>query len=307
MIDIDYYLSKLRESTFSIFLFHGVIEDINTGIRNYTRKHLPAEEFEILIKRLEVKGNPISMDDVIWHYENGKKLPPYSYAITFDDGFENNYSIAVPILEKYSTSATFYVSTNLVDKNLMTWIDRIEYCFENVNQASVQLPWRNNYFQLNSEESKIDCLEDIRTQVKKDPHLYEPEKVVIMIFDQCSVNMVSSNDHPLDQKMNWDQVSEIQHNKLFTVGGHSHNHVSLGLLDSSAMKNEIDTSINLLKNKAGISSLHYSYPEGQKNDFNENVIEKLKKNNIRCCPTAIDGLNDSTIGSMFFLKRVMVN
>ena len=307
MIDIDYYLSKLRVSTFSIFLFHGVIEDINTGIRNYTRKHLPAEEFEILIKRLKVKGNPISMDDVIWHNENGKKLPPYSYAITFDDGFENNYSVAAPILEKYSTPATFYVSTNLVDKNLMTWIDQIEYCFENMNRASVQLPWRNNYFQLNGKKSKIDCLEDIRAKVKKDPHLYEPEKVVTMIFNQCSVNMVSSNDHPLDQKMDWAQVSELQHNKLFTVGGHSHNHVSLGLLDSSAMKNEIDTSINLLKSKASILSHHYSYPEGQRNDFNENVIAELRQKNIRCSPTAIDGFNDLTIVSMFHLKRVMVN
>ena len=91
MIDVDYYLSKLRENTFLIFLFHGVIQDVNTGIRNYTKKHLLAEEFEILIKRLKAKGNPISMDDVIWNNENGKKLPPYSYAITFDDGFENNY------------------------------------------------------------------------------------------------------------------------------------------------------------------------------------------------------------------------
>jgi hypothetical protein len=183
----------------------------------------------------------------------------------------------------------------------------IEYCFENMNQASVQLPWHNNYLKLNSNESKIDCLGDIRAQVKKDPSLYDPQKVVTMLFNQCSVNMVSSNNHPLDQKMNWGQVSELQHNKLFTVGGHSHNHVSLGLAGNSVMKNEIVTSINLLKNKAGISSHHYSYPEGQKKDFNKNVIAELKKNNIRSCPTAIDGLNDSTIGSMFHLKRVMVN
>jgi peptidoglycan/xylan/chitin deacetylase (PgdA/CDA1 family) len=307
VIDTDFYLSKLLENTFVIFLFHGVIKDENTGIRNYTRKHLLAEEFEILIKKLKVKGNSISMDDVIWHKENGVKIPPYSYAINFDDGFENNYSVAAPILEKYSTSATFYVSTNLVDNNLMTWIDQIEYCFENMNQASVQLPWKNNSFNLNGKESKIDCLEDIRTQVKKSPNFYDPEKVVTKIFNQCSVNMVTSNDDPLDQKMNWDQVSELQHNKLFTVGGHSHNHVSLGLLESAVMKNEIDTSIKLLKDKAGISSHHYSYPEGQHNDFNENVILELKKNNIKCCPTAIDGLNDCTIGSMFFLKRVMVN
>ena len=224
-----------------------------------------------------------------------------------NDGFENNYSVAAPILEKYSTSATFYVSTNMVDKNLMTWIDQIEYCFENINRASVQLPWHNNYFQLNGKDSKIDCLEDIRTQVKRYPRLYKPEKVVTMIFDQCSLDMVSSNDHPLDNKMNWDQVCKLHLHKLFAVGGHSHNHVSLGSLGSTVMKNEIETSITLLKIKADISSSHYSYPEGQKNDFNENVIAQLKKNSIRCCPTAMDGPNDLIISSMFHLKRVLVN
>jgi len=307
MIDIEFYLKQLHKNSFVIFLFHGVVENANTGVRNYTRKHLLANEFEVLIRSLKEKGNPISMDDVIWCYNNGNKLPSYSYAITFDDGFENNYSVAAPILEKYSIPATFYISTHLVDKNLMTWTDQIEYCFENIKRASVRLPWYKNDFHLNGEESIIDCLDDIRAHVKKNPQLYGQEKVVTMLFDQCGLNMVLSSNHPLDQKMNWDQVSDLHHNKLFTVGGHSHNHVSLGLLDSSVMKNEVENSIDLLKNKAGISSPHYSYPEGQKIDFNENVIAELKKNNIRCCPTAIDGLNDLTIGSMFHLKRVMVN
>ena len=281
-MDIDFYLKKLREETFVIFLFHGVINDGNTGVRNYSRKHLLAEEFEILIKKLKEKGNPISMNDIIYHHDNGKQLPPYSYAINFDDGFENNYSVAATILEKYLTPATFYVSTNLVDKNLMTWIDQIEYCFEKVSHASIKLPWSEKDFQLNSRELKINCLKDIRNQVKKDPSKFDPKKLVKNIFKQCRVNMVSSNNHPLDQKMNWAQVSELHHNKLFTLGGHSHNHESLGLLESKVMKNEIVSSINFLKNKAGISSHHYSYPEGQKIDFNESVIMELKKNDIRC-------------------------
>ena len=307
MIDIEYYLSKLREDRFSIFLFHGVIKDVITGIRNYTKKHLLAEEFETLIKKLKVKGNIISMDNVIWHHENGKKLPPYSYAITFDDGFENNFSVAAPILEKYSTSATFYVSTNMVDNNVMSWIDQIEYCFENINRASVYLPWQKNNFQLNSKDSKIACLKNIRENVKRDPHIYKPEKIVTMIFDQCSLDMVLSNNHSLDKKMNWDQVCNLDNHELFGVGGHSHNHVSLGLLGNTIMKNEIETSIALLKNKAGISSKHYSYPEGQEHDYNENVIAVLRKNNIRCCPTAIDGINDFESCSLFNLKRVMVH
>jgi len=306
MINIEYITSKLHLDSFVILLFHGVVKEINTEIRNYTRKHILAKEFESLLEQLKKKGESLSMDEVIWHYENGKNLPPYSYAVTFDDGFENNFSLAAPILDKHSTPATFYVSTNLVDKNQMTWIDQIEYCFENMDKASIQLPWEKSSIKLICKESKIACLEDIRTQVKT-TQLYKPEKIVAMIFDQCGLDPVSSNDHHLDQKMNWDEVSKLHLHELFTVGGHSHNHISLGSLDSSDMENEIVTSVNYLKNNADISSPHYSYPEGMENDFNKNVIEVLKKNDIKCCPTAIDGLNDLRTSSLFHLKRVMVS
>ena len=305
MIDIDYYLSKLRENTFSIFLFHGVIEDMNTGIRNYTRKHLPADEFEILIKRLKVKGNPVSMDEISWYRENNNNLPSFSYAITFDDGFENNYSVAAPILENQSTPATFYVSTNLVDKNLMTWIDRVEYCFEKIKEASIQLPWQEEPFKLKDRESKIHCLDNIRDNVKLNYKVHKPEKIVDIIFAQCGEKSIFSTNHPLDQKMSWNQVNELHRNLYFTVGGHSHNHVSLGALESSDLKNEIQTSIKLLKNKGNIDLQHYSYPEGQEIDYSEEVIENLKKKGIRCCPTAIDGVN-SSITDLFYLKRIFV-
>ena len=52
--------------------------------------------------------------------------------------------------------------------------------------------------------------------------------------------------------------------------------------------------------------MHYSYPEGQKIDYNNDVIETLINNNIRCCPTAIEGTNNNNLGSLFNLKRITV-
>jgi len=307
MINIDNYLNHLYHDKFTIFLFHGVVNELDTQVRNYNNKHIFAADFENLLIQLKELGNPLSMDDVIDFYENNIPLPQRSYAITFDDGFENNFSVAVPILEKNSTPATFYISTNLVNKNLMSWIDQIEYCFEITDTISIRLPWDDNSIELNSKESKIKCLKNIRKQVKANQNLYVPEVIVSMIFDQCNIDMISSNDHPLDKKMNWDQVSNIYKHKLFTVGGHSHNHLSLGSLDTSIMGQEIDFSIHYLNKKADISSCHYSYPEGQEIDFNDDVIETLKKNGIKCCPTAMEGVNELTIGSLFHLKRVMVD
>ena len=73
------------------------------------------------------------------------------------------------------------------------------------------------------------------------------------------------------------------------------------------LEQEIDFSIHYLKNKADISSCHYSYPEGQKIDFNDDVIQTLKKNGIKCCPTAMEGVNELRLSSLFHLKRVMVD
>ena len=36
--------------------------------------------------------------------------------ITFDDGYENNYTYAYPILKKYNFTATIFVCTDFIDK-----------------------------------------------------------------------------------------------------------------------------------------------------------------------------------------------
>ncbi|MBD3843842.1 MAG: polysaccharide deacetylase family protein [Campylobacterales bacterium] len=41
------------------------------------------------------------------------KIPNRSFAITFDDGFEDNYINAFPILQKYNFKATVYLVPNL--------------------------------------------------------------------------------------------------------------------------------------------------------------------------------------------------
>ncbi len=305
-MNFDYYIKRLSQQNFVIFLFHGVVNKNEYKVRNYNKKHILSKQFDFLLNELNNNGNSISMDDVLYSHEKKIRLPENSYAITFDDGFENNFSIAANLLEKHSTPATFYVSTNLIENNLMSWIDQIEYCFELENQISITLPWAKNPYNLINDKLKIDCLEDIRRNVKINSLLYPPEKIVKTIFDQCNRKLVFSSDGPLDLKMSWQQISELQTHKLFTVGGHSHNHISLGSIDKLSMENEILTSIKLLKNKSGIFSNHYSYPEGQEHDFNDSVISELIKNKIKCCPTAIDGVNDLFPESLFYLKRIMV-
>ena len=58
----------------------------------------------------------MSLEEVYEAFETGK-VPVRPVAITFDDGYADNYTEAYPILKKYGMKATFFIITNNTDKD----------------------------------------------------------------------------------------------------------------------------------------------------------------------------------------------
>ena len=298
------YLNYLNENNFCIFLFHGVISKKDYEVRNYNGKHLLKSNFINFLRNLVKLGNPISMDEVVYSINNNKFLPRNSFAITFDDGFENNYDIAAPILDYYNCPATFYVATSFIENNYMSWIDQIELIIEKTINKDLNLPW-GNYHITNDYKSKVKLLEDIRFNVKNFNKIL-PIEIVQIIYDQLNTDIIYSGDDELTKMMDWRQVREISNHNLFTIGGHSHSHQILSFLDNNEMKKDIDKSFELISKNLKLKPRHYSYPEGLIHCFNENVINHLKSHGVVCAPSAVDGINNH-MSDLFYLKRVNVN
>lgn len=62
-----------------------------------------------------------------------RTLPPAAAAITFDDGYRDNLELAAPILQRHGIPATFFITTDFMDGELM-WNDRV---IEGLRHASV--------------------------------------------------------------------------------------------------------------------------------------------------------------------------
>jgi peptidoglycan/xylan/chitin deacetylase (PgdA/CDA1 family) len=293
-----------QDGCLTIFLFHGVIDRQQHQVRNYSRKHLPAADFRTMLEAVGRVGRAMSMDDVVSICRNGEPFPKGAFAITFDDGFENNLTVARPILNQLGIPATVYVTSRFIDENGMSWIDRIEYAMEVVRAGVLKFPWSEGAVSFATAAEKIAILGDIRTHVKSTPDL-DVDAFVSEIFRQLDLEEIRSSREQLDQKMTWDQVREWCADG-FLVGGHSHTHAILSFLSPSQLEREIDVSLKMMSEKAGIVTPHYSYPEGLAHCYSEGVIQMLKSRGVTCCPTAIDGINQPG-ADPFHLRRVMVN
>lgn len=298
--------NHLTSDGLAIFLFHGVIKKSIYRIRNYTNKHIETNAFEQCVKRLSSVGHAMSMDDVLASMLSGDSPPPNSFAITFDDGFENNLSEAAPILKKYNVPACFYVASGFIEKNGMSWIDQVELCIERFSPKELIMPWQTRPYSLSNIELEKSFLDEVRRNVKGNKNI-NPNEIVQTIYNQCGKKVITSGDGPLDQKLTWEQVRELSRDPLFTVGAHTHTHAILGYLDRAQMKIEIDIPIQMLKSKGGVSEVrHFSYPEGFQGSFTGETIELLKARGVVCSPTAIKGVNRAS-SDPFRLFRIMVD
>jgi peptidoglycan/xylan/chitin deacetylase (PgdA/CDA1 family) len=296
------YSDRLVQDGVAIFLFHGVVDRVETEVRNYTRKHLPADDFSTVLQALKARGNAVSIDQIVAGRAGEESIPEYAFAVTFDDGFENNLTIAAPLLAQARVPATFYVSTDFVDRNRMSWIDRIEYVVAAAARGHLNLPWATVAF--DDAASKRRLLDAIRREVKSTSSI-APDELASDVQQQLGFSEIWSSSHPLDQKMNWSQVAKLAAMPGCTVGGHSHTHAILSFLDDESLRAEIDTSLRLLNEKAGVIGHHYSYPEGLAHCFDDRVIRILKERGVVCAPTAIDGVNDAGV-DLFHLRRIFV-
>lgn len=95
-----------------ILMYHSISDsDPNNSLL------VPVKQFESEVKWLKENGfTPMLLDDVVKAFNTGH-VPQKPVAITFDDGYSDNYSDAYRILKENNMKATFFIITNNTDKD----------------------------------------------------------------------------------------------------------------------------------------------------------------------------------------------
>lgn len=99
---------------FAILMYHRVAEHIK-GLAAPTLNVTP-DQLRRQISGLNDRGFECwPLSKLVAAKAESRPIPANAYAITFDDGFENNHSNAWPILRELNASATIFLSTEYLD------------------------------------------------------------------------------------------------------------------------------------------------------------------------------------------------
>ena len=294
----------MKNKKFKILLYHGVTNQIKKkGIENFSGKHISKLTFLKQMKILKKNYNIISIKD-LEKFKKQKFIPKNSVLITFDDGFENNYKVAFPILKKLKIPAVFYISTGLIGKKKLFWVDQIEDLINRSNkkQINLKLKYKKKY-SIKTPNQKIKVITEIKRFCKMVSSL-KKDRIIEKLKKETNLKP-SSNSSQNYKLMNWQQVRAIDSEDLFEIGGHSTDHNILSKLPKKKMKSDIKNSINILEKKLKRKIKHYSYPEGQYSDYNKQIKSYLKFLGIKFCPSAVNGIANIDDDNFEF-KRIMV-
>ena len=253
-----------------ILTYHSVI-DYPLEFDIWT--HMPLRIFEEHMEYLSHKAHVISLHKLASGLKSGN-LPKNSVAITFDDGFANNFTHAYPLLCRYELPATIFLSTGFIGRNRLFWPERIAYQVMKTQKRNVHI-LDQNFSIKNSSERRYAC-NALRDLIKTLSGT-ELERELTIIEDTLEVDY-DYND-PLFQEwlpLSWNQIRQMSSGGLIDFGGHTVDHTILSSLHPDKASTQISLCRKMLDENLLSQTKMWAYPNGTSADFNDSHKVMLK-------------------------------
>lgn len=177
-------------------------------------------------------------------------------AITFDDGWLDNYTFAYPVLKELQLPATIFLATGFIGTDRLFWPEELSSCLQGLE--SVDKSRYDKILQLilgNVPASSEERLDKAIMALKS----WEPQKREDFLAGLRLAPQLSVAGRML---MNWDEVREMQASGLIEFGAHSHNHVMLDQVSLAEAEQEIKLSRDEIEHQLGVAPTLFAYPNG---------------------------------------------
>lgn len=309
-----------RPRTRAIILMYHSISDVPCPWELTVSPTRFNDHMRVLSQRAQVLG----LDEMLARLEGGT-LPARSVAITFDDGYVDNLEAASPILERYGSPATVFVTAGLVGSGREFWWDELA-------RLTLDSPVLPTVMELNLGGARVNFNLGADATVTRGQaghpswrfeeapptrrHLLlqtlwrrlQPLPAGVRKQALCDLHRQAPQpplNRPVRRIMDAGEVVKLAEGGLVEIGAHTMTHPVLSHLSLEDQRREIAQSRSRLEEITGRRVAHFAYPHGGRSDYTMATAQIVREAGLAsACTTTEDWLRTGADG--YQLPRIHV-
>jgi peptidoglycan/xylan/chitin deacetylase (PgdA/CDA1 family) len=286
------FIAGARSRGLRILAYHSVSDYRNRSFRYVDPGVVVSPAgFERQVAFLSQHYRIASMDEVTAWINGSIEFARPAVAITFDDGYHDNYVYAYPILKKYRATATFNVVTDAIGNTVPLWTSELREVVYRARQkgltrsriGSVAIDLADD----TTTRQSLSALTRVLRSSDKDARsemLREIRRTLLGIAEEATSAVRAG-----DVMMSWDELREMARGGM-GIGSHSASHPALPEISPAEAAREITDSKTKLEEELQAPVAHFVYPNpGKGVHFNEAVKGLVRAGGYRTARNSVKG------------------
>lgn len=230
-------------------------------------------------------------------------------ALSMDDGYKDNRTHLLPLLQSLGVRATVYLESHPLDARVPNWSHKFFAILEHLSPEDFVL----RFTELSKDTRSNILLNQlvphgeatsyhVKRMLKYEVPAAERSRVVDALFLECGGDPRALTD---TLYMTWDDARALRDSGV-ELGGHTVHHEILSKLDANAARNEVEGSRAALVRELGGLPSSFAYPFGRRWDWNDESVEIVRAAGWKSATTTHPGTN-ARGGDPYRLKRIMID
>ena len=254
--------AHLPASHLTVLTYHRIAEPapddpFDPDVADATPAQLAAQ-LEVMARNFNVIGVEELCDLV-----QGRPLPRNPAVITFDDGYLDNHTIALPLLKRLGLRAIFFIATRYLGERRLFWWDRIAWALAHSRIPRLRLSYPSELdLPLGSPRERTAARHRLLRLVKTQAGL-DLERFLAALYLAAEVSWSAEQERTLADEllMTWREVRGLRDAGM-DVESHTRSHRVLETVPAEELHGELVGSRLDLERELGRPVRALSYPVG---------------------------------------------
>lgn len=276
-----------------IFIYHRVNDD-----RDPFFYATPVAEFERQMEYLARNFRMASLDEI-----GAGNFPVNGHncciAVTFDDGYRDNFTYAFPILKKLGIPATIFLATGCIESGEIPWYDKVRLAFKLTMQQHLSLAGVGGPgASLETLPQKLAGMERTLAWLRSQDE-FNRSRGLAEVFRELRV---PAGLNLRNTMLRWEDI-RLMAKQGITFGAHTVTHPVLAGLSKERLQEEIGGSKRAVEARLQLPVRHFAYPFGKHADFSPQAKLVVQEAGFQTAATTVFGINGQQ-DDRFELKRL---